>query len=106
MFIENVIRTIANAAVNDLENLNLKYDIATRNLFLTYFRTFYILTDCKISIDYKRKHVTKIGGTLLCFDFLLGSFLLLYNRKLILCLFNSGTINKYYAKQIYQAGFA
>ena len=53
-----------------------KLDPATRNLFSTYSRSFGILTDRKISIENKRKHLTQKGGALPLLDPLLGSALL------------------------------
>ena len=58
-FPDGVIRAIPNAALNLQQNPDVKLDPATRNLFSTYSRSFSILTDRKISIENKRKHLTQ-----------------------------------------------
>ena len=69
---DGVIRAIANAALNLQQNPDVKLDPATRNLFSTYSRSFGILTDRKISIENKRKHLTQKGGALPFLGPLLG----------------------------------
>ena len=59
-----MIRAVSNAALNLQRKSSEKLDPATRNLFQTYSRSFDILTDHKIPIAQKRKHITQKGGAI------------------------------------------
>ena len=91
---DGVIRAIANAALNLQQNPGVKLDSATRNLFSTYSQSFSILTDRKISIENKRKHLTQKGGALPFLGPLLGSALLSICSGFISRIFNRGENNE------------
>ena len=93
-FLDGVIRAIANAALNFQQNPDVKLDLATRNLFFTYSRSFGILTDRKISIKNKRKHLTQMGGSLPFLGPLLGSALLSIGSGFISRIVNRGENNE------------
>ena len=89
-----LIHAIANAVLNLQHNPDVKLNFDTRNLFLTYSRSFNILTDRKILIENKRKHLTKKGGALPFLGPLLGSALLSIGRGFISRIFNRGENNE------------
>ena len=91
---DGVIRAIANAALNLQQNPDVKLDPATRNLFSTYSRSFGILTDRKISIENKRKHLTQKGGALPFLGPFLGSALISIGSGFISRIFNRGENNE------------
>ena len=91
---EGVIRAISNAALNLQQNPDVTLDPATRDLFSTYSRSFGILTDRKISIENKRKHLTQKGGALPFLGPLLGSALLSIGSGFISRIFNRGENNE------------
>ena len=85
---------MANAALNLQQNPDVKLDLATGNLCSTYSRSFGILTDCKILIENKRKHLTQKGGALPLLGPLLGSALLSIGSEFITSIFNQGENNE------------
>ena len=91
---DGVICAIANAAFNLQQNLDVKLDPATRNLILTYTQSYGILTDLKILIENKRKHLTQKDGALPFLGPLLGSALLSIGSGFISRIFNRGENNE------------
>ena len=91
---DGVILAIANAALNLQQNSDFKLDPATRNLFSTYSRSFGMLTDRKISIENKRKHLTPKGGALPFLGLLLGLALISIGSGFISRIFNRGENNE------------
>ena len=85
---DGVIRAIANAALNLQQNPDVKLNNATRNLFSTYSRSCGIITDHKISIENKRKHLTQKGGAFPFLGPLHGSALLSIGSGFISRIFN------------------
>ena len=89
-----VICAIANAPFKLQHNPDVKFDPATRNLFSTHSLSFGILTDRKILIENKRKHLTQNGGALPFLGRLFGSTLLSIGSGFISCIFNRGENNE------------
>ena len=87
---DGVICAIANAALNVQRNPAVKLDPATRYLFSTYSRSFNILTDCNLSIERKRKHLTQKGGAIPILLPLLGSALFSLGSEFISRIFDRG----------------
>ena len=85
---------MTNAAFNLQQNPDVKLDPATRNLVLTYSRCSGILTDSKISIENKRKHLTQKGGALPFLGPLHGSALFSIGSGFISRIFNRGENNE------------
>ena len=91
---EGVIRAVSNAALNLQRNCFVKLDPATRNLFETYSRSFDILTDRKIPIEQKRKHLTQQGGAIPILGPLLSTALILLESGFISRIFNREESNE------------
>ena len=83
-----LIRAISNAALNVQQNPDVKLDAATRNLFSSYKRSFDILSDRKISVEQKRKHLTQKGGAIPFLAPLLASALVSIGSGFISRIFN------------------
>ena len=85
-----LIRAISNAALNVQQNPDIKLDPATRNLFSTFKPSFDILSDRRISVTQKRKHLTQKGGALPFLAPLLVSALVSLGSGFISRIFNRG----------------